>query len=125
MTVRSISNGMTGSVKKPGFFRKLGRQYQLIIMSVPMLLYVLLFNYAPLWGWLTAFQDYQSKKGFAGSPWVGLDNFKWLFSNGDFLLFRQDYSCSGCLQGHFFRLLSITARGERRISPPRIVTIDY
>jgi len=86
MTVRSISNNTTGSVKKPGFFTKLGRQYQLMIMSVPMLLYVLLFNYAPLWGWLTAFQDYQTKKGFAGSPWVGLDNFKWLFSNNDFLL---------------------------------------
>ena len=55
-------------------------------MSVPMLLYVLLFNYAPLWGWMTAFQDYSTKKGFANSPWVGLDNFKWLFSNSDFLL---------------------------------------
>ena len=55
-------------------------------MSVPMLLYVLLFNYAPLWGWVTAFQDYQAKKGMFGSPWVGLDNFKWLFGNNDFLL---------------------------------------
>ena len=86
MDARSISKGTTGSVKKAGFFRKLGRQYQLMIMSVPMLLYVLLFNYAPLWGWLTAFQDYQAKKGFVGSPWVGLDNFKWLFGNNDFLL---------------------------------------
>ena len=86
MTARSISNGAVSRVKKPGFFKKLGRQWQLMIMSVPMLLYVLLFNYAPLWGWMTAFQDYSTKKGFAGSPWVGLDNFKWLFSNNDFLL---------------------------------------
>ncbi len=50
-----------------------------------MLLYVLLFNYAPMWGWLNAFQDYTPKKGLAGSPWVGLDNFKWLFSRPDFL----------------------------------------
>ena len=86
MTARSIGRGAAGSVKKPGFFTKLGRQWQLIIMSVPMLLYVLLFNYAPLWGWMTAFQDYTTKKGFANSPWVGMANFKWLFSNNDFLL---------------------------------------
>ncbi len=85
MTARSISNN-AGIPKKKGFFRTLGKQWQLMIMSVPMLLYVMLFNYAPLWGWLTAFQDYQAKKGMFGSPWVGLDNFKWLFSNNDFLL---------------------------------------
>ena len=57
-----------------------------MIMSVPMLLYVLLFNYAPLWGWLTAFQDYQPKKGLMGSKWVGLENFEFLFGREDFLL---------------------------------------
>ena len=55
MTARAIGKNAAGSVKKPGFFTKLGRQWQLVIMSVPMLLYVLLFNYAPLWGWMTAF----------------------------------------------------------------------
>ena len=54
--------------KKKGFFRSLGKQWQLMIMSVPMLLYVLLFNYGPLWGWLTAFQDYQPKKAFPEAP---------------------------------------------------------
>ncbi|MBR2824069.1 MAG: sugar ABC transporter permease [Clostridia bacterium] len=72
--------------KKKGFWSTLGKQWQLMIMSVPMLLYVLLFNYGPLWGWLTAFQDYQPKKGLSGSPWVGLDNFRFLFGREDFLL---------------------------------------
>lgn len=71
---------------KRSWWSRLGSQWQLMIMSVPMLLYVLLFNYAPLWGWLTAFQDYQPKKGLAGSKWVGLDNFKFLFGRQDFLL---------------------------------------
>ena len=77
---------MTLAPKKKSFWKTLGRQWQLMIMSVPMLLYVLLFNYAPLWGWITAFQDYKPKKGLAGSPWVGLDNFKFLFGREDFLL---------------------------------------
>ena len=72
--------------KKKGFFQTLGKQYQLMIMSVPMMLYVLLFNYAPLWGWLTAFQDYNVKKGLMGSKWVGWDNFAFLFRDQDFLL---------------------------------------
>lgn len=72
--------------KKKGFFRTLGSQYQLMIMSVPVLLYVLLFNYGPLWGWLTAFQDYNVKKGLAGSKWVGWDNFNFLFRDKDFIL---------------------------------------
>ena len=42
---------------KTGFFRQLGKQWQLALMSVPMLLYVFLFNYFPLWGWRNAFLD--------------------------------------------------------------------
>ncbi|MDO5436177.1 MAG: ABC transporter permease subunit [Clostridia bacterium] len=72
-------------VRKRGFWKTLGSQWQLMIMSVPMFLYVLLFNYAPMWGWVTAFQDYTPKKGLMGSKWVGLDNFKWLFSRADFI----------------------------------------
>ena len=81
----SKSEAMTPK-RKPGFWSTLSKQWQLAIMSVPMLLYVFLFNYTPLWGWITAFQDYNPKKGLFGSKWVGLDNFKFLFSREDFIL---------------------------------------
>ena len=77
-----LSTGRSGSA---GFGKKLTKQWQLLLMSVPMLLYVLLFNYGPMWGWITAFQDYKPKKGITGSEFVGLKNFKWLFSRPDFL----------------------------------------
>ena len=86
--------GMTGLATKTdakrstggqGVFRKLKGQWQLMLMSIPIFLYVLLFNYAPMWGWLTAFQDYKPKLGMWGSKWVGLSNFKWLFSRKDFI----------------------------------------
>lgn len=81
-------NGATPKVykKKKGFFETLKGQGWLMVMSVPMLLYVLLFNYSPLWGWICAFQDYKPAKGIFGSKWVGLGNFQWLFSREDFLL---------------------------------------
>ena len=56
-------------------------------MSVPMLLYVLLFNYAPMWGWINAFRDYSNKRNVAKgiTPWCGLSNFEWLFGRPDFI----------------------------------------
>ena len=72
-------------VRKKGFFQTLIGQWQMLLMSVPMLLYVFLFNYAPMWGWITAFQDYKPKAGIFGSRWVGMDNFKWLFGRADFI----------------------------------------
>ena len=86
MTTKVINTGAVGLKKKKGFFRTLGSQYQLMIMSVPMLLYVLLFNYAPMWGWVIAFQEYKPELGLLNSKWVGWDNFKFLFSKQDFLL---------------------------------------
>ena len=85
MSEKTIRAGDLSPRRKKSVWRTLGRQYQLMIMSVPMLLYVLLFNYAPLWGWLTAFQDYKPKLGLSGSKWVGLDNFAFLFGRQDFL----------------------------------------
>ena len=72
-------------VRKRGFFATLGSQWQLMIMSVPMFLYVLFFNYYPMYFWITAFQDYKPKLGVAGSKWVGWKNFQWLFGRADFI----------------------------------------
>ncbi len=74
-----------GQVHKAGFFKTLGKQWQLLVMSIPMLIYVLIFNYSPMWGWITAFQDYKPKLGIGGSKFVGLKNFKWLFGRADFI----------------------------------------
>ena len=78
--------------RKSKISKTLGSQWQLMLMSVPMLLYVLLFNYAPMWGWLEAFKDYSSKSALAtgNAPWIGFGNFNFLFNDPlvktDFLL---------------------------------------
>ena len=87
---------MTGTVKnvkpvlntrkKKNFGRVLWDQKYLILMSVPVLLYVLLFNYYPLWGWRYAFQNldlYTIKKG---ADWIWFENFEWLFNEKLFWL---------------------------------------
>ena len=72
-------------VHKRGFFELLGSQWQLVVMSVPMFLYVLFFNYFPMYFWVTAFQDFKPGLGVLKSPFVGLQNFEWLFSRADFI----------------------------------------
>ena len=46
------------------FFGKMYRQRQLLIMSIPIMLYVILFFYVPLWGWTMAFQNFKPAKTF-------------------------------------------------------------
>jgi putative aldouronate transport system permease protein len=59
-------------------------QRQLAIMSVPIILYIILFNYVPLWGWTFAFQDFKPQKGFFDQTCVGLKWFVRLFTAENF-----------------------------------------
>jgi putative aldouronate transport system permease protein len=67
------------------FVERLVTQRQLVFMSLPLILYVLLFSYVPLWGWCMAFQRYQPSRGFLEQQWVGVQWFKFLFSDSGFL----------------------------------------
>ncbi len=49
-------------------------------MTLPPIVWILVFCYYPMYGILIAFKDYSYKKGITGSPWVGFDNFKFLFN---------------------------------------------
>ncbi|GHT97241.1 sugar ABC transporter permease [Spirochaetia bacterium] len=67
------------------FIEKLHRQKQLLFMGVPIMLYVILFAYVPLWGWTMAFQNFKPAKTFFQQEWAGLRWFAFLFSDDVFL----------------------------------------
>ncbi len=61
-------------------------------LFIPVALYFLLFNYAPMVGILMAFQDYKPLKGLWGSEWVAFQNFIDLFTLEDFgLVLRNTF----------------------------------
>ncbi|MHC3473016.1 ABC transporter permease [Streptomyces sp. 7R007] len=66
------------------------RDRVLILMTLPAILLVLLFNYVPILGNIVAFQDYDpyiSDNGVVSmlhSPWVGLQNFQAIFQDSAF-----------------------------------------
>lgn len=63
----------------------LKRDWQLYLMLAPMIIWLLLFLYKPMYGLQIAFKDYSIFRGVAGSPWVGFEHFETLFGNDQFL----------------------------------------
>lgn len=57
--------------------------WELYLMILPAVLLVLVFIYAPMGGLLMAFQEYRPHLGLLNSPWVGLDQFRFLFEYPD------------------------------------------
>lgn len=53
----------------------LKRNKYIYFMLLPVLLYYILFCYAPMYGNLMAFTDYNPAKGVFGSKWVGIAHF--------------------------------------------------
>ena len=64
-----------------GFFAVFKKNWQLHLMILLPLVYILLFEYWPMYGIQIAFRDYSARQGITGSKWVGLDNFSRFFSN--------------------------------------------
>lgn len=71
--------------KKKTFATRIWQQKELILIALPFVIYIIVFNYAPLVGWLMAFQRYRPALGLFEQEWVGLENFKMLFSDSAFI----------------------------------------
>lgn len=63
----------------------LRREWQLYVLLLPTIIWLLVFLYKPMYGLQIAFKDYSVFRGVAGSPWVGLEHFHTLFGNDQFL----------------------------------------
>ncbi|WPP40684.1 ABC transporter permease subunit [Paenibacillus hunanensis] len=73
------------NVSKESPWRRLMGQKQLMWMSLPIVLYVLVFSYYPIWGWTMAFQNYKPARDFMDQEWVGFKHFQFLFTDPTFL----------------------------------------
>lgn len=76
---------------------KLRDQRQLLMMTLPLVALAIVFHYAPLYGWIMAFQDFKIARGIAGSEFVGFDNFAALFRDPKFYLVLRNTLVMGFL----------------------------
>ncbi|MDI9513399.1 MAG: ABC transporter permease subunit [Caldicoprobacterales bacterium] len=95
--MRTATSKSVGTLKIKPKRRSLGReiirQRSLVLMSLPIFIYVFIFNYVPLFGLTMAFQKFKPAKTFFEQEWVGLENFKKLFTNEHFIRVLRNTVC--------------------------------
>lgn len=60
--------------------RGVARNWQLYLLVLPALVYLIIFCYLPMYGVQIAFRDYKAVRGITGSSWVGLKHFETFFN---------------------------------------------
>ena len=56
------------------------RHWQIVLMFLPVILNLAIFDYAPIYGLIICFKEYKLSLGISGSEWIGLLQFKKLLS---------------------------------------------
>lgn len=80
------------------FFKLLIKQRTLVFMSVPFLIWLFIFRYVPVWGWLMAFQDYRPGRSIlTEQKWVGLKHFQFLFNDDSFFRVMRNTFAMGII----------------------------
>lgn len=84
MALRSVAAANTVLVRRTPFQKfciNFVKNWQLHLLILIPVIYMLLFHYIPLYGLQIAFRDYRAKAGVVGSDWVGLGQFMDFFRN--------------------------------------------
>jgi putative aldouronate transport system permease protein len=70
-------------IRKKSFLEQLNESKYLLLIFMPCFLYFIVFKYAPMFGIIISFKNYNIFKGVWDSPWVGLKYYKMFFANPD------------------------------------------
>lgn len=79
-----VSTGKHYGLKR--FLKKVLEQKYLFLMSVPLVIWLVIFAYIPLSGWIMAFQNFKPGKPFLAQQWVGIQNFLMFLNDKTFFL---------------------------------------
>lgn len=112
------------------FLKMCREQKELLWMSMPFLIWLFIFKYLPLGGWVMAFQDFKPARGFLDQEWIGFEQFKFLFQDQRFLkILRNTLAMSviNLVLGFVTAItLAVLLNELRNISFKRIIqTISY
>lgn len=94
MAHTSVTTGMEEALaleRRQGKLRRLWRSNKYLwLMFLPCLIYYLIFRYAPMFGLVITFKDYNLFRGVWASDWVGLKYYRMFLENPDFLLLMKN-----------------------------------
>ena len=69
-------------MRHKGFLYQVVKYRVLLLIALPAVVLCFLMSYVPMFGIILAFKSINYKQGILGSPWVGIDNFKFFFVSG-------------------------------------------
>lgn len=113
----NLSLNTANLLDKDSFWKKIWKQRALVFMSLPFIIYVIIFKYIPIWGWIIAFQNYWPAKGILEQTWVGLENFRMLFEDPIFYQILRNTLAMSIIKlvfGMFFSILLALMLNEVR-----------
>jgi len=84
MEQTNLATGKVVRTKEPSLYRRMLKQWDIQLMVIPALIFIIIFSYIPMYGILTSFQNYNLAKGFFASEWVGFKHFDMFFHSPDF-----------------------------------------
>jgi putative aldouronate transport system permease protein len=79
---RTTAPAATAPAHNRAWRYRLRRDLALLALAAPALLYLFVFKYLTMFGVIVAFKRYRTADGILGSPWVGLENFRFMFGTG-------------------------------------------
>lgn len=97
--------------------KDLSQNKYLYAMIAPTILFFIIFSYVPLMGIYYAFTRYNFVGGLFGSPFVGLNNFKFLFRSGTLFLITKNtvlYNLSFIILGNGLQIVTAILLNEVR-----------
>lgn len=73
-----------------GFLWEIKKHRVKLLMLLPAILFFMVFSYIPMAGIVIAFKKYNYVGGMFGSPWTGLDNFRFFLESGKLWLVTKN-----------------------------------
>lgn len=127
---RSAKMANSGEVKVKMTKREFKKQRELILISIPFVIYGIVFYYLPLFGWIMAFQNFKPAKGLLGSEWVGMQHFRKLFQDEVFIQDIRNTLAMGVLNlvlSFIFAIGFALLLNEVRLKAPKkfVQTVSY
>ena len=76
-----MKSAIRAKAEKRSFTDTIKKRSALYVMLIPGILYLILFNYLPMFGMILSFKKINFRDGILGSAWCGLDNFRYALSS--------------------------------------------
>jgi putative aldouronate transport system permease protein len=94
-----VNEPLKNGAYEKNFISRVVKNREIYLLLLPGIAWYIIFAYLPLYGLSLAFKTFKANLGIFGSPWVGFENYKYVFRDNAFFssVYRTLYINSGRL----------------------------